>query len=161
MIRNTTLTWKLGAASLAFLAAIAVYCFTRLNPPGLLESFQFTNALIGTQPGLFGSAPSLFYTLSLGLLIGACASGQTSGQLNCLVWIGLSLCLEISQASIIAEPFSNWLVNILPDSIWGLVGPYWTQGVFDQVDLLATAVGGAIALAMLTCLTTEKKDEAD
>jgi hypothetical protein len=81
--------------------------------------------------------------------------------LHCLVWIGLALCLEISQASIIAKPLVSWLSAILPDSTWELVGPYWANGVFDPVDLLATMVGGVIALAVLTYLPRERKDDVE
>ncbi len=155
------MTWKIGTAILALLMAVAVYLFVRQNPPTLLEPFQISNALLDAQPGLFGSAPSLFYTLSIGLLIGVFASTLASSQLHCLVWIGLALCLEISQASIIAKPLVSWLSAILPDSTWELVGPYWANGVFDPVDLLATMVGGVIALAVLTYLPREGKDDVE
>jgi len=153
MNRNAALTWRLVTASLALLAAVAVYCFARLNPPVLLEPFQVIHALPGMQSSLFDSAPSLLYTLSLGLFIGCCASTLSSARLHCLIWIGLALCLEISQASIIAQPLSSWLAQILPGSAWELVGPYWMHGVFDPFDLLATIVGGALALSLLTVFT--------
>jgi len=155
------MSWKIGTAIIALLMAVAVYCFVRLNPPGLLEPFQTTNALLGAQPDIFGSAPSLFYTLSIGLLIGVFASTPARSQLHCLVWIGLSLCLEISQAPVFSKPLVNGLSATLPDSAWELVGPYWANGVFDPFDLLATVIGGLIALAALTYLSTERKDDVD
>lgn len=161
MTKNTSMSWKIGTAILALLMAVAVYLFARISPPALLEPFQITNALSGAQPDIFGSAPSLFYTLSIGLLIGVLASTSANGRLHCLIWIGLALCLEISQASIIAEPLTSWLSAILPNSVWELVGPYWASGVFDPLDLLATLVGGAIALAVLTYLPREVKDDID
>ena len=153
--------WKIGTAIFALLMAVAVYLFARLNPPALLEPFQITNALPGVQPGIFGSAPSLFYTLSIGLLIGVFASTSASARLHCLVWVGLALCLEISQASIISGPLISWLSTTLPNSAWELFGPYWANGVFDPLDLLATVVGGAIALAVLPYLPREVKDDID
>ncbi len=153
--------WKIGTAIFALLMAVAVYLFARLNPPVLLEPFQITNPLLGAQPDIFGSAPSLFYTLSIGLLIGVFAATSTSARRHCLIWIGLALCLEISQASIIAGPLTSWLSATLPDSAWELFGPYWANGVFDQLDLLATLVGGVIALAVLTYLPREVRDEID
>jgi len=48
---------------------------------------------------------------------------------------------------------------ILSESITELFGPYWSRGVFDPMDLLATVVGGSIALALITYLPTENNDE--
>ena len=161
MTKNTSMAWKIGTAVIALLMVVAVYLFVRLNPPALLEPFQITNSLLGAQPDFFGSAPSLFYTLSIGLLIGVFASTSASAKLHCLIWIGLALCLEISQASIIAGPLTSWLSTTLPNSAWELFGPYWANGVFDPFDLLATIVGGVIALAVLTYLPREVKDDID
>ena len=161
MTSNTSMGWKIGTAIFALLMALAVYFFVRLNPPGLLEPFQIPNALLGAQSDFFGSAPSLFYTLSIGLLIGVFESSSASARLHCLVWVGLALCLEISQASIISGPITSWLSTTLPNSAWELFGPYWANGVFDPLDLLATVVGGTIALAVLTYLPREVKDDID
>jgi len=161
MIKNASMTWKIGTAVIALLMAAAVYLFARLNPPALLEPFQITNSLLGVQSDFFGSAPSLFYTLSIGLLIGVFASTSANGRLHCLIWVGLALCLEISQASIVAGPLTSWLSATLPNSFWELFGPYWANGVFDQLDLLATVVGGVIALAVLAYLPREINDDID
>jgi hypothetical protein len=37
-----TLVWRIGIASMALLAAIAVYCLARLFPPELLAPFHAT-----------------------------------------------------------------------------------------------------------------------
>ncbi len=155
------MTWRLGLASLSLMAAVAVYLFLRMNPPALLEPFQVANALAGAQTDLFGSAPSLLYTLSIGLLIGTCISTQSSARLHCLLWIALALILEISQAAVFATSIVAWLAEILPDSVWELVRPYWARGVFDWLDLLAVSIGGAIALAVLTYLPREKSRETE
>jgi len=160
MTANKSLFWRLGVAGLALLMALAVYIFARLYPPALLEPFQMTSALLANHPGLFGSAPSLFYTLSIGLLIAACASSPAGARAHCLVWVGLVLCLEVAQVSVIAGPVSTWFAKILPAAAWKLIVPYWTRGVFDWFDLLAALAGGAIALLLLTRLPMEKKIEA-
>jgi hypothetical protein len=161
MIRTTSLTWKIGIACLALVIAVAVYCLVRLSPPVLLVPFQVTSSLLGSHPGFFGSAPALFYTLSVGLFIGVLASKPSSGQLHCVIWVALALCLEVSQASFIATPLATWLSGILPDAVWELIGPYWIRGVFDPFDLLATLLGGAVAMVILTHSPREEKYAAD
>jgi hypothetical protein len=145
----------------ALLVAIVVYCFVRLNPPDLLAPFQISSDLLGAQPVLFGSAPSFFYTLALGLLIGTCAVTYASGRLHCLLWVVLVLCLEVSQAPVVSAPLAGWLEGILPNSAFELVVSYWANGVFDPLDLFATIAGGALALALLACLPSEKRSEAE
>jgi hypothetical protein len=159
MSAKPSLLWRLGAAAVSLLAAIAVYTLVRLNPPDLLEPLQIDSALRGTQHWIFGSAPSLFYTLSIGVLIGACTSTPSTARLHCLIWIMLASCLELSQAALIAAPFADWLTEIVPVSTWNLVVPYFTRGVFDWLDLLATLAGGAIALMVLHYLPMETSDE--
>ncbi|MCP4263495.1 MAG: hypothetical protein GY774_39200 [Planctomycetes bacterium] len=39
---------------------------------------------------------------------------------------------------------------MLPESTWGLIGPYWTRGVFDPIDLVATLIGGLTAMFLIT-----------
>jgi len=158
---NVALTWRLGTASLALLAAVAVYCFVRLNPPALLQPFQVTHALPQMGSSLFDSAPSFLYTLSFGLFVGIGAATVSRAHLHCLLWITLALVLEISQASIIARPLVGWLTQILPGTAWELVGPYWLHGVFDPFDLLATAAGGALALTLLTLPNHGEKYESN
>ena len=63
MTGNKTILWKIGVAGLALATAVGVYILVRSNPPELLAPFQVTSPLLGTQPGLFGSVPALFYTL--------------------------------------------------------------------------------------------------
>lgn len=161
MAAKPSLPWRLGVAGVSLLAAIAVYTLVRLNPPDLLEPLQIDSALRGTQHWIFGSAPSLFYTLSIGVLIGACTSTPSSARLHCLIWVLLASCLELSQAALIAAPFADWLSKTLPVSTWNLLGPYFTRGVFDWLDLLATLAGGAIALTVLHYLPMEARYEVD
>ena len=69
----------------------------------------------------------------------------------------MAICLELSQAPAIAEPLSALLAGALSGSTWELLGPYWTRGAFDRLDLVATVLGGSIALAVLTCLPKDHK----
>ena len=149
MIRSPPLVWRLGVASLSLLAAVAVYLFARIYPPEILMLSQNPNGNLATHAEIFGSAPSFFYTLALGLFIGASAQTTRNARLHCLVWIGLALGLEISQHPSITEPLSTWFSSFLSEFIWDLVGPYWIRGVFDPLDLLATLAGGIIAFVLL------------
>ena len=72
-------TWRVWLICLSMAAAIAVYCFARFNPPVLLETFQATYPALASQTHLFGSAPSFLYTLSIALLVGACATTRSTG----------------------------------------------------------------------------------
>jgi hypothetical protein len=121
------LIFKLGIASVSFFAAVLVYSFARIYPPEILASIQATHPGLAAQTGLFGSAPSFFYTLALGLFVGLCASTQRGGRLHCLLWLSLVLLLESTQHPVIASLLVTWLPNTLPASAWELVGPYWLQ----------------------------------
>jgi hypothetical protein len=157
--RNKPLIFKLVVASLSLFAAVLVYNFARIYPPEILASIQATHPGLAAQTGLFGSAPSFFYTLALGLFVGLCASTQRSGRLHCLLWLSLVLLLESTQHPLITSLLVTWLPNTLPASAWELVGPYWLRGVFDQHDLLASLIGGIVALVALTNLSKERTDE--
>lgn len=156
MIRHALPIRRLGIASLSLLIAVAVYWFARFYPPELFASFQATNSILAAQTGLFGNAPSFFYSLAIALLIGACATTLTDARWHCLLWIALALLLELSQHPAIAEPLSGWLAAVLPGTSWEIVQPYWSRGVFDYLDLLATLAGGLIALVLLTQFSSEK-----
>jgi hypothetical protein len=159
MLVNKAQHWRLGIATVSLSAAVAVYCLARYYPPALLEPLQATQSILAARPDLFGSLPSLFYILAMGLLVGSCATTPAGSRLHCSLWIGLGIVLEFTQHSLIAVPLSSWLPVILGDSIWTLTGPYWLHGTFDPADLLATVVGGAIALAILA-YTQGSKHEA-
>ena len=159
MMRNAALTRLVCLASLSLLAAMAVYCFARISPPELLKSFQAIIPALARQTAVFGSAPSFFYTLALGLFIGLFASTATRGRLHCLLWLSLVFLLESTQHPTIASLLAAWLPDVLPVSAWELVGPYWLRGVFDWHDLLASFTGGIVALIALTHLYKERPDE--
>jgi hypothetical protein len=150
MTKNTSLAWSLGIACLSLLTSIAVYSFARFQPPAPIEPFKATHSMLAAQTVVFGSVPSFFYTLALGLFTGVCALSLTQARLYCLLWVGLALCLEISQHVVFAEFISNWIMTDFPDSAQALIGPYWARGVFDPLDLLATLMGGGVALYLLT-----------
>jgi len=158
MTRNALLIWRLGIASLSLLAAVAVYSFARFYPPEVLEPFQVAGTGLASYTSIFGSAPSFFYTLALCLIIGACVPSRSTAKLHCFLWIGLALFLELTQHPEFAGSLSNWFPNVLPESTWELIGPYWTRGVFDPIDLIATLIGGLIALLLITHLPAEESN---
>ena len=159
MMVDTTMRWRLGIAAVSLSAAVAVYCLARYYPPALLRPLQATQSSLAARPELFGSLPSLFYMLAMGLLVGSCAATPGGIRLHCALWIGIGLALELTQHPLLAVPVSSWLPTILGESVWTLIGPYWLRGSFDPADMLATVVGGAIALAILE-YTQGNKHEA-
>ena len=156
MTKNAPLAWRFGIASLSLLAAVAVYCFTRIYPPEILVPFQSIDSSLVTHTEVFGSAPSFFYTLALGLFIGACAPTLANAKVHCMAWVGLTLCLEISQQPIFAQNIACWLMNNCPEVIGHLLIPFWSRGVFDLLDLFATLMGGAIAIFLLAHSSSER-----
>lgn len=159
MIKGAPLICLLGVASLSLLLAVGVYCFARIYPPELLLSFQVIKISPAANAEIFGSAPSFFYTLAIVLFIGTCTSTLAGARLHSLLWIGVAVCLEVSQNPVISESTTTWLAGLLPVSIWEIFAPYWVRGVFDPWDLFATIFGGLIALAMITHFPTEPDDE--
>jgi len=88
MTRNTPLTLRLGGASLSLLIAVAVYLLARIYPPETLAPFQSAEISLATHTEVFGSAPSFFYTLALGLFISALyiVTEQSKGTLPVMDW---------------------------------------------------------------------------
>ena len=158
MVKKEATAWALGIASLSLLASISIYSFARLHPPEILESLQATYPVLAAQTAFHGNAPSFFYTLALALFIGALASTPGSARRHCLIWIGLAICLELSQHPIVAGDLSTWLEAVLPGSAWEYIGSYWARGVFDRLDLIATLSGGFISMVLLTYLHREAND---
>ena len=150
MNRGNALLSRLGIAVTALLAAVAIYCLARIYPPQLLTPYQITIPILAGQTGLFGSAPSFFYTLAIGLIVGTCAASPTSAKLHCLNWLGLAVLLEISQHPMVVKHLASWLADSSPISTWEMISPYWNRGVCDPLDLVATVAGGLAALTILT-----------
>ena len=145
-------------AGISMLTAVAVYGFARTYPPEILVPIAATIDYPSSLTGLFGSAPSFFYTMALGLVIGICASTLSSAIFHCSIWTGLALILELSQHPMIAHSVSSWIRSNSFDSVSRLFEPFWSVGVFDPLDLLATLVGGVIAMYLIICLLPEKDD---
>jgi hypothetical protein len=157
---STTLPARLAIAALSLSAAVAVYCLAREYPPVLLAPLRATWSALAAHPAVFACLPSLFFTLAMGLLIGACAATPAGARLHCTLWIALALLLELTQHPVIAGPASGWLAAFLGDSLWRLIGPYWMRGTFDPADLFATLAGGSIALLLLAKPHKEHEHEA-
>jgi hypothetical protein len=156
---HTTTASRLGIATLSLSAALAVYCLARIYPPALLEPLQATLPALAAQTALFGSLPSLLYTLAIGLLIGCCASTPGAARLHCLLWLGIALMLELAQHPLVSAPVSERLYDMVTESTWQVIGPYWTRGSFDPLDLLATLIGGVIALVLFGAANRKNKHE--
>ena len=145
-------------AGLALSLAIAVYYLARGNPPQVMQTLFPVRAEPVGFANLFASAPSFLYTLALAILIGMAAADRRRAMFHCLVWTLLALLLEISQHPQIAAALSSRLAGILPEPVWLTIGPYWSRGVFDPLDLAATLAGGLIALALLARLPAQDSD---
>ena len=158
MSGNKSSIFIFALAGLSLLAALLVYSLARVHPPAILASIQATQSGLAAQTGLFGSAPSFFYTLALGLVVGLCAATRSSRRLHCLSWLGLVLVLESTQYPLIATVVVDRLPGLIPAWAWDVVGPYWLRGVFDVQDLLASLAGGLLALAALTLLSRKPAD---
>ena len=154
MTRNRLNIFGIGIACISILLAIAVYMFLRADLPVLLEPFQSNHKLSLANAALSGSAPSLFYTLAIGVLLGTIAPNPAAARFHCLGWTVIALLLEFTQHALFARPVIAALTNYLSDSALHIVGPYWSRGVFDPLDLLATLIGGLLALTIVSRLTT-------
>ncbi len=158
---NVYLAAILGIACLALLVALSVYVFARPSPPDLIAGLHWRSDWLTGYSAYLNSAPSLFYTLAIGLLIGVCVSTRSAALRHCALWIGLAACLELTQAPFIAARLADLLGSILFASVWDAIGAYWQRGVFDPLDLLATFAGGAVAILLLFRFSTERADETE
>jgi len=142
--------YKAHAAALAALAcAVAVYCLVRSQPPAILEPLHHGVIPALALQGIFGSAPSLLYTLAMALVLGTVAGTRRAATAHVLQWTALAMVFELLQHPAFARPVAAWLVANLPDSAWGVTRDYWLRGIFDYVDLLATLLGGMLGLLLL------------
>ena len=151
--RHIVPAWLLILASFCLSLAIAVYCLARSHPPEIFSPFLATRSELVALTALFGSAPSFFYTLALGLLIGCCATARPAAIFHCLAWTGICLLLEVSQIANVSTGLMSRLGEWLPASSLQLVSPYWARGVFDPADLLATLCGGLLAALLIAHIT--------
>ena len=158
---KTYMAAKLGIACVSLLLALSVYVFARPNPPDLIAGLHWRSDWLTAYSAYLNSAPSLFYTLAIGLCIGLCAWSRTAALRHCALWTGLAACLELTQAPFIAARLADWLEPVLAASAWHAIGPYWQRGVFDPLDLLATFAGGTLAILLLSHLSTGKEYETE
>ena len=160
MNNATRLAAKLGIACLALLLALSVYVFARPKSPDLIAGLHWHSEWLSDYSAYLHSAPSLFYTLAIGLFIGVCASTRGAALRHCTLWIVIAALLELTQAPFIALRLADWLESILAASAWNAIGPYWQRGVFDPLDLLATFAGGMLAILLLR-FSAGKADETE
>lgn len=149
--------WRLGIAASSLALALAVYVFAREYPPAILTPLQAPNPWLLEHGHLFDSAPSLLYTLAIGLLLGAISADPGRGRLHCMIWTGIALLFELTQAPGIAATLVA-AGEQLPISVADLFVPYWANGTFDPLDLLAVVLGGATALALLRVIPMGSED---
>lgn len=150
---------RFNNAGSRLLAAFAGCCFARIYPPQILIPFSATGNYLSSYKSVFESAPSFFNTIAIGLVIGVCVSSQSSAEFHCLTWISVPLFFELSQTPVIAQSVSSGISIIFIDSISTLFGPYWSRGVFEPLDMLATLMGGGIAMYLIIYLPLEKTNE--
>ncbi len=161
MSKITTPFLKYGIAATSLTIAIAVYALARENVPSALSPLHSPHAWLVEHSHLFGSAPSFLYTFAITLLLGVVSSKRGGARLHCMVWIGIAMMLEITQLPGISETLANSTTSVLPQQISGLILPYWTHGVFDPVDLLATLLGGVLAMTLLKYLPLHNQVESN
>lgn len=159
MFCKRTLFWGLVVASTALLAAISVYCLARFHPPMLLAPFKATSSILVAQTDLFGSAPSFLYTFAVSLILCLCASTRAAALLHCNVWLGLSLLLEVTQHPILAKPLVEWTSQWSGVPGWETSLPFWSRGVFDALDTVATVAGALSALTLFVWLEKRTKND--
>lgn len=147
MARSAALCWGLVVALASLAAAVAVYDLARALPPAPLEALQVSDFHLPLPALVAGSAPSFFFTLAFGILIGIAAVPATATR-HCLTWIAIACVLESSQWPAAATSAASWLGGLLPGSVWRMTATYWTAGTFDVSDLAATLAGGALALLL-------------
>lgn len=152
---------NLGIACLALLLAVSVYAFARPSVPDLMASLHWRSYWLTGYSAYLNSAPSLFYTLAIGLFIGVCASTRGAALLHCALWAVLAAGLELTQAPFIASRLADSLEPVVDAYLWNAIGPYWQRGVFDPLDLLATVAGGALAILLLFRFSAGRADETE
>ena len=114
---------RFSNAGSSLLAAFAVCCFAQIYLTQILIPFSVTDNYLSSHTSFFESAPSFFNTIAIGLVIGVCASSQSSAKFHCSTWISFPLFLELSQAPDIAQSVSSGISISVIDSISTLFGP--------------------------------------
>ena len=129
-------------------AAVAVYDLARAYPPAILAAFQVSDRLVPLPAWLRGSAPSFFFTLSIGVLVGIAAGPDRTGR-HVFRWLAIVLGLEFAQLPFFADGAAAFLAAALPDTGWHVIATYWTAGTFDFFDIAAAVGGGWLALLIV------------
>ena len=161
MTSRESLNWKLFAASIAMLIALGTYLFARVYPPAILAPLSATNISPVDALAFWDWAPSFLYSFSLCLLIGCVVQTSKLATQHCVIWILLTLILEISQYPSLATQIVKSFENIVPETGWIVLAPYWVNGTFDPLDILATVAGGGLSLTIIIFLQRGKVSDSN
>lgn len=143
------------AAGLILALAVSVYWLGRAYPPELVGALPTLPLPRPAPSALLGSAPSLLFTLGIGLLLGAVSANAAAARRHLLCWTALAAGLELAQHPLLAGPFAALLQDGLPHGAWRFMQAYWMRGVFDPLDLFACLAGGLLAAVLCRVFSTE------
>lgn len=134
-----------GVALFSLLSGFLVYVLVR--DPADLGWLPATPAPALPFADWSGPLPSFLHTLGFILLTAVVAGVRRRGPLAVvsLAWVSVESLFEIGQHPLLAGALASGLSG-LP----GLAGagPYFVNGTFDPLDLLAVALAGALAWAL-------------
>jgi hypothetical protein len=111
--------------------------------------YAFARPLHGANEALLllvGSAPTFLHTAAFALLTAA-VLGSTARRAaaTCLAWMGINVLFELGQhprfAATLANALPAWF-DRLP--VLDRVGPFFSGGRFDALDLAAAAAGAGL-----------------
>ena len=159
MTIRRSFNWEFLAASIAMFTALITYLLIRVSPPELLAPFSISIPPPTGSLFFWGWAPSFFYTLSLCLLLACVLQNSKLAARHCVIWTFLSVIFEISQYPLLATPISKALESNLLETSWIVFAPYWTNGTFDPLDILATITGGGLGFTTIRYLQRRKIGE--
>jgi len=143
------------AGGLILALAVSVYWLGRAYPPALVQALPQLPLPRPAAGALLGSAPSLLFTLGIGLLLGALAAGAAAARRHLLVWTTLAAGLELAQHPLVAGAVAGRPQEVLPAAAWRFMQAYWLRGVFDPLDLFACLAGGLLAAVLCQRFSTE------
>lgn len=147
---------------LALAVGVAVYVVAR--PAGsvafLPRNLSIPVTLSPSLRDITGPLPTLAHSLAFCLFSAAVVSRRRiHAGVICAAWFAIEAAFEIGQH----HRVSAWLVPRIPawfDRVWLLANTrtYFAHGTFDSMDIVAAALGSAIAVLVITQTTTTQGD---